>query len=158
MKVSPGGSKTREAARLRRSALHVLHHRLLELRQVQEDVRRLPQHGSRAAELAPWLLELRGVEQRAAAVALVAAGVLVAALGARAAYVAIGEKLLQRGGVELLRGLGGGAALGVDRVEDVLADFGLRPAGRARMSYGCGGVATLRGGLRARWSAMTMLR
>ncbi len=81
---------------------HPLQQPLVEGWQVEEEVLRLPHHGPVAAEFADGLYKLGGVQRPAAGLTLVAAGVLVAAMGTGAVDVAIGQELAVVLAIELL--------------------------------------------------------
>ena len=76
----------------------------------------------------PGFLELRGVEQGTTVVTLVASGIIISTLRARAHDVPVRQELVQRSTVQLLIRACGGVALAVDGGEDRLADRGLCPA------------------------------
>mmetsp|Transcript_24631 Transcript_24631/g.66990 ORF Transcript_24631/g.66990 Transcript_24631/m.66990 type:complete len:386 (+) Transcript_24631:1586-2743(+) len=82
-----------------------LNERLCECRQIEVHVVRGPRHGRGARRRAPRVDELRGVEQLAALVALVAARVVVATVRAGARDESVSEELTERFRVELLCGL-----------------------------------------------------
>ncbi len=80
-------------------------HPLLQLRQnrrqIDVEVGGFPDHRSRSVHGTAGIDEVRGIEQLAAVLALITAGILVAAVRARSADVAVGEEHLRLLAVEL---------------------------------------------------------
>ena len=83
---------------------------------------RLSDHRTVAAELAGGVNDLDGIQGSATGLALVAAGVLAAAVGAGATHVAVGQELVTVFTVELLRRLLREIAVLQEREENVLSD------------------------------------
>ena len=102
-----------------------------QLVQLQEDVRAVPCRRCCAVELAPRLFQLQGIEELAAPVALIAAGVGVATGRALALHEAIGQERAMFGTEELRCDLLRQEAIGAEFEEDVLGGLGLLRGGGA---------------------------
>ena len=94
--------------------------RLLESRQAQEEVLGIAEVWRFAANAAPGFHQFNGVKGVAAAVALVAPGALVAAMGADALDVTVGQEPGAAGAVGQQHGVGVDVVLFLETLEDVL--------------------------------------
>lgn len=92
--------------------------------------------GLAPTDLAAGLLELDGIEQLAAAIALVAAGVVVVAVGTRALHVAIGQEARAALAVGLLDRLLEKVLIPIESLKDFVSDGCLLGGGGASKDVG----------------------
>ena len=90
---------------------------------------RFPHDGSRTVKSALGIDQIARIEQLSAVLALVAPGLLVAAVGTGPQYVPVGKKHVRRFTVELVGRVLGDVSVGVELQQDVLRDLRL-PFGR----------------------------
>ncbi len=102
--------------------LEIAQDRRPELGQVQNKVLRLADHRNRTVDLRPRITKLQRIQDLAAVVALVAAGLGIATIGTGALDIAVGEKAPERLRVELVLPLGVQVPVTEQGQKDALGD------------------------------------